>query len=101
MTKCQEQPLVEPQVLHFMQVPLRTSVKLPHAPQLSPSNPFSRASAAREARLSRAPKAAPDDLLNAASRLATWALTVLRVASTPARISDKSSSPPGPVSLPG
>ena len=33
----QEQPLVEPQVAHFMQVPLRTSVKLPHSPQASPS----------------------------------------------------------------
>jgi hypothetical protein len=30
-------PLVEPQVLHFMQVPLRTSVKFPHEPQASPS----------------------------------------------------------------
>ena len=30
-------PLVLPQVLHFMQVPLRTRVKLPHSPQLSPS----------------------------------------------------------------
>ena len=30
-------PLVPPQVLHFMQVPLRTSVKLPHSPQASPS----------------------------------------------------------------
>ena len=67
-----EQPLVEPQVLHFMQVPLRTRVKFPHAPQLSPSKPFSRASAARDARLSRAPaKEALDDLLNAASRLAS------------------------------
>ena len=33
----QLQPLVPPQVLHFMQVPLRTRVKLPHSPQLSPS----------------------------------------------------------------
>jgi len=32
-----EQPLVAPQVLHFRQVPLRTSVKLPHSPQGSPS----------------------------------------------------------------
>ncbi len=32
-----EQPLVAPQVTHFMQVPLRTSVKLPHSPQASPS----------------------------------------------------------------
>src|SRR5471032_3243728 len=46
-----EQPEVEPQVLHFMQVPLRTKVKLPHAPQLSPSKPFSLASAARAARV--------------------------------------------------
>lgn len=30
-------PVVEPQVLHFRQVPLRTSVKLPHSPQLSPT----------------------------------------------------------------
>ena len=33
----QEQPLVAPQVAHFMQVPLRTSVKLPQSPQASPS----------------------------------------------------------------
>src|SRR4029450_888506 len=32
-----EQPLVEPQVVHFMHVPFRTRVKLPHSPQLSPS----------------------------------------------------------------
>ncbi len=32
-----EHPLVAPQVLHFMQVPLRTSVKFPHSPQASPS----------------------------------------------------------------
>ena len=32
-----EQPLVLPQVMHFMQVPLRTSVKLPQEPQGSPS----------------------------------------------------------------
>ena len=30
-------PLVLPQVLHFMQVPLRTRVKLPQLPQASPS----------------------------------------------------------------
>jgi len=30
-------PLVEPQVSHFRQVPLRTMVKLPHSWQLSPS----------------------------------------------------------------
>ena len=30
-------PVVEPQVSHFMQVPLRTRVKLPHSPQASPS----------------------------------------------------------------
>ena len=29
-----EHPVVEPHVLHFRQVPLRTSVKLPHSPQL-------------------------------------------------------------------
>ena len=33
----QEQPLVDPQVVHFMHVPLRTRVKLPHSPQASPS----------------------------------------------------------------
>ena len=33
----QLQPLVEPQVLHFMQVPLRTRVKFPQVPQASPS----------------------------------------------------------------
>lgn len=32
-----EQPVVEPQVSHFMQVPLRTSVKFWHSPQASPS----------------------------------------------------------------
>ncbi len=32
-----EHPLVDPQVSHFRQVPLRTRVKLPHSPQLSPS----------------------------------------------------------------
>jgi hypothetical protein len=32
-----EHPVVDPQVSHFMQVPLRTSVKLPHSPQASPS----------------------------------------------------------------
>src|SRR5271163_625384 len=36
-------PEVAPQVLHFMQVPLRTRVKLPHSPQESPSYPLSRA----------------------------------------------------------
>jgi hypothetical protein len=35
-----EQPLVPPQVLHFRQVPLRTSVKFPHSPQLSPLSCF-------------------------------------------------------------
>src|SRR5712691_1936560 len=30
-------PVVPPQVSHFRQVPLRTSVKLPHSPQASPS----------------------------------------------------------------
>lgn len=33
----QLQPLVAPQVSHFMQVPLRTSVKFPQSPQESPS----------------------------------------------------------------
>lgn len=32
-----EQPVVPPQVSHFRQVPLRTSVKFPHSGQLSPS----------------------------------------------------------------
>ena len=32
-----EQPLVEPQVSHFRQVPLRTRVKLPQSPQASPT----------------------------------------------------------------
>ena len=32
-----EHPVVEPQVSHFMQVPLRTSVKFWHSPQASPS----------------------------------------------------------------
>jgi hypothetical protein len=32
-----EHPVVPPQVSHFRQVPLRTSVKLPHSPQASPS----------------------------------------------------------------
>ncbi len=33
----QLQPLVSPQVTHLRQVPLRTKVKLPHAPHASPS----------------------------------------------------------------
>lgn len=33
----QLQPVVEPQLSHFRQVPLRTSVMLPHSPQGSPS----------------------------------------------------------------
>lgn len=32
-----EHPLVLPHVLHFMHVPLRTSVKFPQPPQASPS----------------------------------------------------------------
>jgi len=32
-----EHPVVLPQVSHFMQVPLRTSVKFWHSPQASPS----------------------------------------------------------------
>ncbi len=32
-----EQPEVDPQVSHFMQVPFRTSVKFAHSPQGSPS----------------------------------------------------------------
>ena len=32
-----EHPLVDPQVSHLRQVPLRTRVKLPHSAQLSPS----------------------------------------------------------------
>ncbi|SDU12977.1 hypothetical protein SAMN05428979_1800 [Stappia sp. ES.058] len=33
----QLQPLVEPQVSHFRQVPFLTMVKLPHSAQFSPS----------------------------------------------------------------
>src|SRR3954468_24674709 len=85
----QEQPLVLPQVLHFMQVPLRTRVKLPQAPQLSPSKPFIRASATRLAWRSRA--SSLEDI--ATSMLATWALTGLPIcASTLARISLRSTS---------
>ena len=36
-SRTQLHPLVEPQVVHFMHVPLRTKVKLPHSPQASPS----------------------------------------------------------------
>ena len=32
-----EHPFVEPHVLHFIQVPFLTKVKLPHSPQASPS----------------------------------------------------------------
>jgi len=32
-----EHPVVDPQVSHFMQVPLRTRVKLPHSLHISPS----------------------------------------------------------------
>ena len=32
-----EHPVVLPQVSHFMQVPFRTSVKLPHSEHISPS----------------------------------------------------------------
>jgi len=32
-----EHPVVLPHVSHFMQVPFRTSVKLPHSPHISPS----------------------------------------------------------------
>jgi hypothetical protein len=32
-----EPPVVAPHVSHFMQVPLRTSVKLPHSEHISPS----------------------------------------------------------------
>ena len=39
----QEQPVVVPQVLHFRQVPFRTSVKLPHSSQAAPSYPCCRA----------------------------------------------------------
>ena len=41
-----EQPVVEPQVSHFRQVPLRTRVKLAQLGQGSPSYPLSRASLA-------------------------------------------------------
>jgi hypothetical protein len=43
---CYEQPVVEPQVSHFRQVPLRTRVKLAQLGQGSPSYPFSRANLA-------------------------------------------------------
>ena len=36
-SRAHEHPVVLPHVSHFMQVPLRTSVKLPHSPQASPS----------------------------------------------------------------
>ncbi len=36
-TADQLQPVVEPQLSHFRQVPLRTRVMLPHSPQGSPS----------------------------------------------------------------
>src|SRR5262245_50940806 len=74
-----EQPDVEPQVLHFMQVPLRTRVKFPQAPQLSPSKPFNRASAARAALSVGLVTDLARGLESAASRVATCALTVLRV----------------------
>ena len=32
-----EHPVVDPHVSHFMQVPFRTSVKLPHSEHISPS----------------------------------------------------------------
>jgi hypothetical protein len=35
--KVHEHPVVDPHVSHFMQVPFRTSVKLPHSPHISPS----------------------------------------------------------------
>ena len=41
-----EQPVVEPQVSHFRQVPLRTRVKLAQLGHGSPSYPFSRANLA-------------------------------------------------------
>ena len=37
----QEQPEVAPQVMHFKHVPFRTSVRLPHSWQASPSYPLS------------------------------------------------------------
>lgn len=37
LVRIYEQPVVPPQLSHFRQVPLRTSVKLPHSGQLSPS----------------------------------------------------------------
>src|SRR5690606_5010485 len=43
----QEQPLVEPQVAHFMHVPSRTSVKWPHSPHASASSPCRGASRRR------------------------------------------------------
>jgi hypothetical protein len=44
--RAHEQPVVEPQVSHFRQVPLRTRVKLAQLGQGSPSYPLSRASLA-------------------------------------------------------
>jgi hypothetical protein len=35
--KSHEHPVVLPHVSHFMQVPFRTSVKLPHSEHISPS----------------------------------------------------------------
>src|SRR5262245_34695847 len=91
----QLQPVVEPQVLHFMQVPLRTRVKLPQEPHESPSKPFIRASAARLARLlppsavSRLANCAETAFPNSACTLAPMALT----SSISASLS-KPSSPP-------
>jgi len=46
-----EQLVVEPQVSHFMQVPLRTRVKLPHSSHISPSWSKARARAIDMSRL--------------------------------------------------
>lgn len=48
----QLQPVVDPQLSHFRQVPLRTRVMLPHSPQGSPSYPRARASRMRSKRWS-------------------------------------------------
>jgi hypothetical protein len=37
LAEFQLHPVVAPHVSHFMQVPLRTRVKLPHSPHISPS----------------------------------------------------------------
>ena len=43
-----EQPVVEPQLTHFKQLPLETKVNCPHSGQGSPSNPNFPASSTTE-----------------------------------------------------